>query len=121
LVTISLPSDRCHISIRLLLPLWISRANRPHTPDKTCLGDDIKPTESLLISEAWHGGSERRFAEACRSGWEGLIAKRADAQYTHGQSRDWLKLKCVLGYTEPAGSRSEFGGRCSSATTKEAG
>jgi ATP-dependent DNA ligase len=34
------------------------------------------------------------FAEACRKGWEGLIAKRADAPYTHGRSRDWLKFKC---------------------------
>jgi bifunctional non-homologous end joining protein LigD len=65
---------------------------------------------------ARHGQSERRFAKACRCGWEGLIAKRADAPYTHGRSRDWLKLKCVLaqelvigGYTEPAGSRSDFG------------
>ena len=60
--------------------------------------------------------SERRFAEACRAGWEGLIAKRADAPYARGRSRDWLKLKCVLeqefvigGYTDPAGSRTDFG------------
>src|SRR5829696_5692887 len=30
---------------------------------------------------------EAFFAEACRKGWEGLIAKRADAPYTHGRSR----------------------------------
>ena len=76
----------------------------------------IRPTESLRISEAWQGESERRYTEACRSGWEGLIAKRADAPYTRGRSRDWLKLKCVLdqefvigGYTDPAGSRTDFG------------
>src|SRR5262249_62182721 len=51
-----------------------------------------------------------------RSGWEGLIAKRADAPYARGRSKDWLKLKCVLGqelvtggYTAPAGSRTDFG------------
>jgi bifunctional non-homologous end joining protein LigD len=59
---------------------------------------------------------EAFFAEACRKGWEGLIAKRADAPYTHGRSRDWLKLKCsaeqelvVGGYTAPRGSRTDLG------------
>jgi DNA ligase D-like protein (predicted ligase) len=59
---------------------------------------------------------ERLFAEACRKGWEGLIAKRADAPYTHGRSRDWLKFKCTAeqefvigGYTAPQGSRSDLG------------
>jgi bifunctional non-homologous end joining protein LigD len=76
----------------------------------------IRATPALLVSEAWHDESERRFAEACRAGWEGLIAKRVDAPYTRGRSRDWLKLKCVLeqefvvgGYTDPAGSRTDFG------------
>ena len=76
----------------------------------------IRPTPALQISEAWNDESERRFAEACRAGWEGLIAKRVDAPYTRGRSRDWLKLKCVLeqefvvgGYTDPAGSRTDFG------------
>jgi ATP-dependent DNA ligase len=70
----------------------------------------------LQLSEAWRGDSQRRFAEACRSGWEGLIAKRADASYAPGRSKDWLKLKCaweqefvIGGYTDPAGSRTDFG------------
>jgi bifunctional non-homologous end joining protein LigD len=70
----------------------------------------------LELTEAWRGDSERRFAEACRSGWEGLIAKRADAPYAAGRSKDWLKLKCVWeqefvvgGFTDPTGSRSDFG------------
>jgi DNA ligase D-like protein (predicted ligase) len=56
------------------------------------------------------------YAQACRSGWEGLIAKRAASVYTDRRSRDWLKFKCehgqelvVGGYTEPHGSRAEFG------------
>ncbi len=54
--------------------------------------------------------------EACRRGWEGLIAKRADSRYRSGRSTDWLKFKCVRaqefvvgGFTEPAGSRTGFG------------
>jgi ATP-dependent DNA ligase len=76
----------------------------------------IRPHAALQLSEAWRGDSERRFAAACRSGWEGLIAKRADAPYVRGRSKDWLKLKCawgqelvIGGYTDPAGSRTDFG------------
>jgi bifunctional non-homologous end joining protein LigD len=59
---------------------------------------------------------EKLFADACRRGWEGLVAKRADAPYTHGRSRDWLKFKCsasqelvIGGYTAPHGSRTNLG------------
>jgi bifunctional non-homologous end joining protein LigD len=59
---------------------------------------------------------EELYREACRKGWEGLIAKRADAPYVHGRSRDWLKFKCsaeqelvIGGYTAPTGSRIELG------------
>jgi DNA ligase D-like protein (predicted ligase) len=59
---------------------------------------------------------EALFREACRKGWEGLIAKRADSPYKHGRSRDWLKLKCsaeqelvIGGFTAPQGSRTELG------------
>jgi len=54
--------------------------------------------------------------QACSRGWEGLIAKRTDAQYAHRRSPNWLKLKCargqefvVGGFTEPEGSRVGFG------------
>jgi bifunctional non-homologous end joining protein LigD len=59
---------------------------------------------------------EALFREACRKGWEGLIAKRADSLYVQGRSRDWLKFKCsaeqelvVGGYTPPKGSRTDLG------------
>jgi bifunctional non-homologous end joining protein LigD len=59
---------------------------------------------------------EKFFVEACRKGWEGLIAKRADSPYVTTRSRDWRKFKCehgqelvVGGFTEPRGSRVEFG------------
>jgi bifunctional non-homologous end joining protein LigD len=54
--------------------------------------------------------------EACKKGWEGLIAKRAGAPYVHRRSTDWLKFKCVHrqevvigGYTDPRGARIGFG------------
>jgi bifunctional non-homologous end joining protein LigD len=56
------------------------------------------------------------FRDACRKGWEGLIAKRADSAYVGKRSRDWLKLKCgneqefvIGGYTAPRGTREELG------------
>jgi len=60
--------------------------------------------------------SVKAFEQACRRGWEGLIAKVADGPYIGGRSREWLKLKCDLrqefvigGYTDPQGSRVGFG------------
>jgi DNA ligase D-like protein (predicted ligase) len=54
--------------------------------------------------------------QACRDGWEGLIAKRADAPYHAGRSKDWLKFKCqsgqefvIGGYTDPQRSRVGLG------------
>ncbi len=90
--------------------------DRPLLERREQLGSTIRPSAALQLTEAWRGDSQRRFTEACRAGWEGLMAKRADAPYTHGRSRDWLKLKCaweqefvIGGFTDPAGSRTDFG------------
>jgi bifunctional non-homologous end joining protein LigD len=54
--------------------------------------------------------------QACREGWEGVIAKRRDSPYEHRRSRYWLKMKCeatqelvVGGFTDPQGSRVGLG------------
>ena len=59
---------------------------------------------------------EAYYQDACRRGWEGVIAKNADSLYLAGRSRDWLKFKCVkeqefviVGYTDPEGQRIGFG------------
>jgi bifunctional non-homologous end joining protein LigD len=56
------------------------------------------------------------YQQACRDGWEGLIAKRVDAPYRAGRTKDWLKFKCeagqefvIGGFTDPKGSRVGFG------------
>jgi bifunctional non-homologous end joining protein LigD len=95
-------------------------------------GYDVRPlplrTRKRLLKGAlqFHGhvrwtqhrnrDGEALFEEACRKGWEGLIAKRADSPYVTTRSRDWLKFKCehgqelvIGGYTAPRGSRVEFG------------
>jgi bifunctional non-homologous end joining protein LigD len=59
---------------------------------------------------------EALYRQACRKGWEGLIAKRVLSAYTGARTRDWLKFKCaseqelvIGGYTAPRGSREELG------------
>ncbi len=59
---------------------------------------------------------EAYWREACRKGWEGVIAKKADAPYRPGRGTNWLKFKCetaqefvIGGYTDPQGSRVGFG------------
>ncbi len=78
--------------------------------DKLSFGGVLRYTE--------HRGTdgEAFYTEACRKGWEGLIAKPADSLYTGGRSRDWLKFKCahqqefvIAGYTDPQGARLGFG------------
>jgi len=73
-------------------------------------GDPLRYTEHRERDGAEY------FQQACRQGWEGLIAKRADAPYRSGRTRDWLKFKCetsqellICGYTDPKGSRTHFG------------
>jgi bifunctional non-homologous end joining protein LigD len=90
--------------------------DRPLVERRARLTRAIRPGPALQLSEGWCDDSQRRFAEACRSGWEGLIAKRTDAPYVPGRSKNWLKLKCVWeqefvigGYTDPTGSRTDFG------------
>jgi ATP-dependent DNA ligase len=54
--------------------------------------------------------------QACREGWEGVIAKRRGSVYEHRRSRQWLKMKCeasqelvVGGFTDPRGGRVGLG------------
>jgi len=72
--------------------------------------------DPLRFTEHRTRGGEQYYADACASGWEGLVVKRADAPYRAGRSRDWLKFKCqnnqefvIGGYTDPKGSRTGFG------------
>jgi bifunctional non-homologous end joining protein LigD len=70
----------------------------------------------LRFTEHTDTDGEAYFRQACASGWEGVIAKRADAPYCAGRSRDWLKFKCesgqefvIGGFTDPRGTRTGFG------------
>ena len=73
-------------------------------------------TGPLHFTEHKDTEGEAYFRQACASGWEGVIAKRADAPYRPGRTRDWLKFKCeagqefiIGGFTDPRGSRTGLG------------
>jgi bifunctional non-homologous end joining protein LigD len=83
---------------------------------KRLLRDTLATGGRLRLSTHRNGTGEAMFDHACRQGWEGVIAKRADSPYRDTRSRDWLKFKCesgqelvIGGFTAPRGSRTELG------------
>jgi DNA ligase D-like protein (predicted ligase) len=83
---------------------------------KRLLGRAFTFQDPLRLTAHRNGAGEAMFEEACRKGWEGVIAKRADSAYGAARSRDWLKFKCeqgqelvIGGYTAPQGTRTELG------------
>jgi DNA ligase D-like protein (predicted ligase) len=83
---------------------------------KRLLANDFQFKDPLRMTEHRETNGEDYFREACRKGWEGIIAKNADSVYVSGRSADWLKFKCINeqefvigGFTDPKGSRIGFG------------
>jgi DNA ligase D-like protein (predicted ligase) len=72
--------------------------------------------DPLRRTDQMTGDGAGLLADACRDGWEGLVAKRLGTPYVSTRSRDWLKLKCtreqelvIGGFTAPRGSRTDLG------------
>jgi DNA ligase D-like protein (predicted ligase) len=72
--------------------------------------------DSLRFTEHRETEGEAYYHEACRRGWEGVIAKDGESIYVSGRTRAWLKFKCtheqefvIGGYTDPHGRRIGFG------------
>jgi bifunctional non-homologous end joining protein LigD len=89
---------------------------RPLRERKELLRSQFSFAGPLRFTEHRSPDGEAYFKQACQDRWEGLIAKRADAPYLSGRSRDWLKFKCqagqefvIGGFTDPRGSRTGFG------------
>jgi bifunctional non-homologous end joining protein LigD len=99
--------------------LWIDGYDvraLPLRARKRLLRTAVTFDDPLRLAPHRNRDGEAMFTEACRKGWEGVIAKRADSPYRESRSRDWLKFKCeagqelvIGGYTEPHGSRTDFG------------
>jgi DNA ligase D-like protein (predicted ligase) len=99
--------------------LWLEGCDvrgLPLRARKRLLRDAISFDDPLRFTQHRNREGEAMFEEACRKGWEGVIAKRVDSAYGARRSRDWLKFKCeqgqelvIGGYTAPQGSRTDFG------------
>jgi len=83
---------------------------------KTILKNALTFTSPLRYTEHKVGHGIDYYHQACKIGWEGIMAKNAASTYQNKRSRDWLKFKCVqvqefviAGYTEPQGGRVGFG------------
>ena len=70
----------------------------------------------LRYSDAFRSGHQDIVECASAMGLEGVIGKRAGSPYVSKRNSDWIKLKCrlrqefvIAGYTEPQGSRANFG------------
>jgi bifunctional non-homologous end joining protein LigD len=76
-----------------------------------------KHASTIRLSEIVHGDGRALYRRALDSGWEGVIAKRADSKYRSGKrTPDWRKLKIVReqefvvgGWTEPREARAYLG------------
>lgn len=99
--------------------LWLDGCDLRGLPLRTrkrLLKATLRFDDPIRLTAHRNGEGEAMYEEACRKGWEGVIAKRADSPYGARRSRDWLKFKCeqgqelvIGGYTAPRGTRTEFG------------
>ena len=99
--------------------LWLDGEDvrkQPLRERKRLLKDAIEFQDPVRWTAHRNEKGEAMYEEACRKGWEGVIAKRADSPYATSRSKDWLKFKCEMGqelvvggYTAPRGSRTDLG------------
>jgi bifunctional non-homologous end joining protein LigD len=98
---------------------WLLGRDLRHLPleeRRALVGRFVRPGRGLALVPLLTGEPGRLLEDACSSGWEGLVAKRAGSSYCEGRSADWRKLKCscrqefvIGGYTPPRNSRTGFG------------
>jgi bifunctional non-homologous end joining protein LigD len=61
----------------------------------------------ILYADHILGKGEQLYEAMCKTGQEGIIAKKADAPYRHARTKNWLKIKCthrqefvIIGWSE---------------------
>lgn len=112
-------SPAAYIAFDILLDGKTSLVTEPWRVRRKHLAALLQPpgrSNALRLSDVDDDGASMLRA-ARKRGWEGVIAKRADAPYEPGhRSRAWLKLKIeqrqefvVGGWTEPRNSREHIG------------
>ncbi|MDB5491804.1 MAG: dependent ligase [Micavibrio sp.] len=83
----------------------------PQVERKTRLEALLKKSTSakaLFYSQHIEGVGTEMLARSCTLGLEGIVSKLADAPYTPGRQKSWLKSKCItrqefviLGFSDP--------------------
>jgi bifunctional non-homologous end joining protein LigD len=110
---------RVPVSLYLFDLLYLDRYDTRQVPlryRKELLRVTFEFKEALRFTDHQETEGEAYYRQACRNGWEGVIAKNGASAYVSRRTRDWLKFKCVKeqefiigGYTDPRGSRIGFG------------
>lgn len=83
---------------------------------KKILSNELSFNDPIRYCSHINEDGEKYLEEACKKGWEGIIAKDATKAYLHSRTSNWLKFKCdkrqefvIGGYTDPKGERVGFG------------
>ncbi|HEY7041686.1 MAG TPA: DNA ligase D [Methylomirabilota bacterium] len=83
---------------------------------KDCLRRLVPPLGTARYGDHIVGEGDAFFEAASEQRLEGIVAKRTKSVYSGRRTGDWVKIKCqrrqefvIGGYTDPQGSRSEFG------------
>lgn len=83
---------------------------------KSLLLEFLPEQGALRYADHVEERGEEFYQSVLRLGLEGMVAKKAHAPYRGGRSRMWLKIPadrvqefCIVGFTDPRGSRSGFG------------
>ena len=123
----SLLQNRMHAEPDLSIPVCFYLFDILHVDGKDTEDEPLRERKKILkrrlrfedplrFTPHRNRAGEKYLAEACRKGWEGLIAKKAYSPYSHSRSSSWLKQKCgkrqefvLCGFTDPEGERIGFG------------
>ncbi|WP_368582464.1 DNA ligase [Paraburkholderia sp. BR14320] len=73
---------------------------RPLSERRERLRDSFENTASLVCVNGIVGAGEWVFEQVADLDLEGMVAKRLDAPYQRGRTKDWLKIK-FTGYSRP--------------------
>jgi bifunctional non-homologous end joining protein LigD len=83
---------------------------------KRLLKEALQQSDRVKVSDHFIGNGTTLMEAARQQQLEGIVAKRRNSCYIQKRTREWLKIKitqrqeCVIGgYTDPRGSRENFG------------
>jgi bifunctional non-homologous end joining protein LigD len=90
--------------------------DQPLAKRKQVLRRAVRWNQRIRLTPLTRGKGIQMFKNACRSGAEGIVAKRLASRHVGERSGDWLKIKCsrrqefvIGGWTDPQRSRVGLG------------